>query len=58
MQINTHTYWGPNYPRPELGPLGAAAAGKRLWMSEYGAGAFPRTAWATPWAWRPASPPT
>lgn len=39
-QVNTHAYWGPSYPRTRLGD-GARRAGKRLWQSEYGAGAAP-----------------
>lgn len=39
-QVNTHTYWGPLYPRAKLAE-NAQKLGKRLWQSEYGAGAAP-----------------
>ena len=39
-QVNTHTYWGPSYPRARLLEK-AKEAQKRLWQSEYGAGAAP-----------------
>lgn len=39
-QVNTHTYWGPSYPRAKLAE-NAQKLGKRLWQSEYGAGAAP-----------------
>ena len=39
-QVNTHTYWGPSYPRAKLAE-NANRLGKRLWQSEYGAGAAP-----------------
>lgn len=39
-QVNTHTYWGPSYPRAKLAE-NANKLGKRLWQSEYGAGAAP-----------------
>ena len=39
-QVNTHTYWGPSYPRAKLAE-NANKRWKRLWQSEYGAGAAP-----------------
>ena len=39
-QVNTHTYSGPSYPRAKLRE-GVSSNRKRLWQSEYGAGAAP-----------------
>lgn len=39
-QVNTHTYWGPSYPRAKLAE-NVQSHKKRLWQSEYGAGAAP-----------------
>ena len=39
-QVNTHAYWGPSYPRAKLYE-NAKTLKKRLWQSEYGAGAAP-----------------
>lgn len=39
-QVNTHTYWGPSYPRAKLAEK-VKETKKRIWQSEYGAGAAP-----------------